>query len=160
MKVAVFPGSFDPITVGHVDLVRRAVPLFDEIVVAIGFNAKKEYLFAMEQRLKWLRAVFENEPKVKVDHFENLTAHYCKRIGAKYLLRGLRNASDFDYEKTISQLNNIVGDGIETIFFISRPAFSHISSTIVREIITGGGDASPFLPVTVGQHIATQNKDQ
>jgi len=158
MKVAVFPGSFDPITVGHLDLVRRAVPLFDEIVVAIGFNAKKEYLFPLEQRLEWLRAVFENEPKVKVDHFENLTAHYCKRIGANYLLRGLRNASDFDYEKTISQLNNIVGDGIETIFFISRPAYSHISSTIVREIIKGGGDASPFLPETVGQHIATQNK--
>lgn len=94
----------------------------------------------------WLREVFGDEPKVEVDSFEGLTAHYCTKIKAHYLLRGLRNASDFDYEKTISQLNGIVGDGLETIFLISQPAFSHISSTIVREIIKGGGDAGPFLP--------------
>lgn len=145
-KIAVFPGSFDPITIGHVDLVRRALPLFDEIVVAIGVNSQKRSLFSLEQRIDWLHAVFADEPRIKVDQFENLTAHFCKRIGAKYLLRGLRNASDFDYEKTISQLNNIIGDGLETFFLISRPAYSHISSTIVREIIKGGGDASPFLP--------------
>jgi pantetheine-phosphate adenylyltransferase len=149
MKIAVFPGSFDPITVGHVDLVRRAVPLFDKIVIAIGVNSQKKYLFPLETRLNWLRQVFEKDPQVEVDHFEHLTAHYCQKIGARYLLRGLRNASDFDYEKTISQLNNIVGDGIETIFLISQPAYSHISSTIVREIIKGGGDAGPFLPPEV-----------
>jgi len=146
MKTAVFPGSFDPITVGHVELVRRAVPLFDKIVVAVGFNSQKKYLFDLEQRLTWLEAVFADEPKIEVGSFEGLTAHYCKEIGARYLLRGLRNASDFDYEKTISQLNGIVGEGLETIFLISQPAFSHISSTIVREIIKGGGDARPFLP--------------
>lgn len=146
MKVAVFPGSFDPITVGHVNIVQRALPLFDKVVVAIGVNTQKSTLFTLEQRLTWLRQVFENEPKVEIGHFENLTAHYCKRIGAKYLLRGLRNASDFDYEKTISQLNQIVGDGLETMFFISPPEYSHISSTIVREIIKGKGDATPFLP--------------
>lgn len=145
-KIAVFPGSFDPITIGHVELVRRALPLFDKIIVAIGINTQKRYLFDLEQREEWLHLVFADEPKVEVDHFENLTAHYCKKIGAGYLLRGLRNASDFDYEKTISQLNHIVGDGLETIFLISEPAVSHISSTIVREIIKGGGDASPFLP--------------
>lgn len=146
MKIAVFPGSFDPITTGHVDLVKRALPLFDEIVVAVGVNTTKKYLFSLDQRLEWLRQVFAAYPNVRVDYFEKLTAYYCQRIGARYLLRGLRNGSDFDYEKTISQLNHIVGGGIETIFLISQPEFSHISSTIVREIITGGGDASPFIP--------------
>ena len=145
-KIAVFPGSFDPITVGHVDLVKRALPLFDEIVVAIGVNSQKKYLFPLEQRLEWLEDVFEKEDKVKVGQFQGLTAHYCKTIESNYLLRGLRNASDFDYEKTISQLNNIVGVGLETIFLIAKPEYSHISSTIVREIIKGKGDASPFLP--------------
>lgn len=145
-KIAVFPGSFDPITTGHFDIVQRAMPLFDKIVVAIGVNSQKNYLFTLEQRMAWLEAVFADYPKVEVATFDGLTAHYCNKIGAKYLLRGLRNASDFDYEKTISQLNNIVGHGIETVFWISQPAFSHISSTIVREIIKGGGDASPFLP--------------
>lgn len=145
-KIAVFPGSFDPITVGHVDLVKRALPLFDEIIVAVGINSTKKYLFSLEQRLEWLHQVFEAEPRVKVDSFQNLTAHYCQRIGARYLLRGLRNASDFDYEKTISQLNHIVGGGIETVFLIAQPEYSHISSTIVREIIIGGADASPFIP--------------
>ncbi len=153
MKIAVFPGSFDPITAGHVDLVRRAIPLFDEIVVAVGVNSQKKCLFELEQRLGWLRDVFADHPSVRVDTFEGLTAHYCRRIGADYLLRGLRNASDFDYEKTISQLNGIVGEGLETLFLISAPAYSHISSTIVREIIKGGGDARPFLPdaVEVGE---------
>jgi pantetheine-phosphate adenylyltransferase len=145
-KIAVFPGSFDPITVGHVDLVKRALPLFDEIIVAVGINSTKKYLFPLEQRLEWLHQVFQAEPRVKVDSFQNLTAHYCQRIGARYLLRGLRNASDFDYEKTISQLNHIVGGGIETVFLIAQPEYSHISSTIVREIIVGGADASPFIP--------------
>jgi pantetheine-phosphate adenylyltransferase len=148
-KIAVFPGSFDPITIGHVDLVNRALPLFDEIIVAIGLNSQKKSLFDLEQRVNWLEAVFAEESKVRVDYFENLTADYCQKIGAGYLLRGLRNASDFDYEKTISQLNFIIGHGLETIFLISRPAYSHISSTIVREIIKGGGDASPFLPEEV-----------
>lgn len=146
MKTAVFPGSFDPITTGHAELVLRALPLFDRIVVAVGVNSQKRCLFDLEQRMEWIRQVFADHPQVSVDSFEGLTAHYCKRIGAHFLLRGLRNASDFDYEKTISQLNEIVGDGLETIFLISQPAYSHISSTIVREIIKGGGDATPFLP--------------
>lgn len=146
MKIAVFPGSFDPITVGHVNLVERALPLFDRIVVAVGVNSSKKYLFTLEQRIEWLTQVFKGHQKVEVDHFQHLTAHYCQKIGARYLLRGLRNASDFDYEKTISQVNHIVGAGIETVFLISQPEFSHISSTIVREVIIGGADATPFLP--------------
>lgn len=146
MKIAVFPGSFDPLTIGHVDLVHRALPLFDKVIVALGINSQKQYLFGVEQRLEWLELVFAGNEKVEVGHFERLTAHYCKRVGAEYLLRGLRNASDFDYEKTISQLNHIVGEGLETIFLIAQPGYSHISSTIVREIIKGGGNADPFLP--------------
>jgi pantetheine-phosphate adenylyltransferase len=147
-KIAVFPGSFDPITVGHVDLVRRALPLFDKIVVAVGINSQKKYLFSLEQRLEWLRVVFKNDAKIEIADFEGLTVHFCKKIGAKYLLRGLRNASDFDYEKTISQLNNDLGE-VETVFLISQPMFTHISSTIVRELIVGGGDAARFLPKEV-----------
>ena len=154
-KIAVFPGSFDPITKGHVDLIKRALPLFDQIIVAIGVNSQKKYLFELEQRLEWLETVFADQSQVRVDSFTGLTAHYCQKIGANYLLRGLRNSSDFDYEKTISQLNNIVGDGLETVFLISQPAYSHISSTIVREIIKGGGDASPFLPPSL--KIPSQN---
>ena len=145
-KKAVFPGSFDPITTGHVDLVKRALQLFDEIIIAIGVNSQKQALFDVDQRKKWIEDVFRDEPRVKVDVFEGLTVHYCKKVDAKFLIRGLRNASDFDYEKTISQLNHIVGGNVETVFLISKPEFSHISSTIVREIIKGKGDASPFLP--------------
>ena len=145
-KKAVFPGSFDPITTGHVDLVKRALLLFDEIIVAIGVNSQKQTLFELEKRKKWIEEVFQDEPRVKVDVFEGLTVHFCKKVGARFLVRGLRNASDFDYEKTISQLNHIVGENVETVFLISKPEFSHISSTIVREIIKGKGDASPFLP--------------
>ena len=146
MKIAVFPGSFDPITKGHVDLIKRATPLFDRIYVAVGINSVKKTVFSLEQRLDWLKQVFKDNPTVEIGHFTGLTVHYCHKVNANYLIRGLRNASDFDYEKTISQLNHIVGKNIETVFFISRPEYSHISSTIVREIINGKGDASPFLP--------------
>ncbi|MEE9371590.1 MAG: pantetheine-phosphate adenylyltransferase [Saprospiraceae bacterium] len=146
MKIAVFPGSFDPITRGHIDLVKRACPLFDKIIVAVGVNSVKKTLFPLEARLEWLDRVYGKDQIVEIGHFEGLTVNYCKKMNAKYLIRGLRNASDFDYEKTISQLNNIIGDKIETVFLISQPEFSHISSTIVREIIKGAGDASSFIP--------------
>ncbi|MBI5917484.1 MAG: pantetheine-phosphate adenylyltransferase [Bacteroidetes bacterium] len=149
MKIAVFPGSFDPITTGHEKIVRRALPLFDKIIVAVGTNSQKQTLFSLEKRLEWLEAVFREDPKVEIAHFEGLTAHFCTKIGAKYLLRGLRNASDFDYEKTISQLNHIVGQDLETVFLISGPEYSHISSTIVRELIKGRADVTPFVPKEV-----------
>ncbi len=149
MKIAVFPGSFDPITIGHYDLVKRALPIFDKIIIAIGINTQKNTLFDLEKRKKWLHAVFDKYPGIEIQTFENLTARFCDKVGAKYIIRGLRNGSDFDYEKTISQINHIVGDGLETVFFISQPENSHISSTIVREIILGGGDATPFLPKEV-----------
>jgi pantetheine-phosphate adenylyltransferase len=153
MKIAVFPGSFDPITNGHIDLVKRCAPLFDKIIVAVGINSVKEGLFSLEQRLHWLEKVFKNESHIKVGSFEGLTVNYCKIEKAQYLVRGLRNASDFDYEKTISQLNNIIGDNVETVFFISKPEYSHISSTIVREIIKGKGDISTFVPEFMAKNI-------
>src|SRR5690606_4704318 len=112
----------------------------------IGENTQKASLFPLKQRLEWLHDVFRSEPSISIDHYEGLTAHYCRKINAHYMIRGLRNASDFDYEKTISQLNSIVVENLETVFLISRPQFSHISSTIVREIIKGGADARPFIP--------------
>lgn len=153
MKIAVFPGSFDPITNGHIDLVRRFAPLFDKIIVAVGVNSAKRGLFSVEQRIKWLEEVFDNDPTIDVGQFEGLTVNFCKKERAKYLIRGLRNASDFDYEKTISQLNNIIGDNVETLFFISKPEYSHISSTIVREIIKGKGDISTFVPEFMAEEI-------
>ncbi|MBX2816320.1 MAG: pantetheine-phosphate adenylyltransferase [Saprospiraceae bacterium] len=149
MSKAVFPGSFDPITSGHLDIVKRAIPLFEEIVVAIGQNSSKSYLFSVEQRKSWLTEVFADYPSVSIGYYEGLTAEYCREIDAKFMIRGLRNASDFDYEKTISQLNHIIGKDLETIFFIARPSYAHISSTIVREIIKGGGDVSLLVPPNV-----------
>ena len=146
MKICVFPGSFDPITRGHVDIVHRALPLFDKIYVSVGVNTQKKSLFSLEQRLEWCEKVFADSDKIVIGHFTGLTVDYCKQVGAQFLLRGLRNASDFDYEKTISQLNTIIGDNIETVFFIARPEYSHVSSTIVREIIKGNGRAEAFIP--------------
>ena len=146
MKVAIFPGSFDPITKGHIDLIKRALPLFDKLVIAVGQNSQKKNHFSLEQRLNWLNTIAQTEKKIEIATYEGLTVNFAKQINAGYLIRGLRNASDFDYEKTISQLNNIVGKGLETVFFISQPGYSHISSTLVREIIKGQGDVSQFVP--------------
>jgi len=153
MKTAIFPGSFDPITDGHIDLVRRFAPLFDKIIVAVGVNSAKKGLFTVDQRIKWLEQVFADDASINVGQFSGLTVNFCKDQNARYLVRGLRNASDFDYEKTISQLNNIIGDNVETLFFISKPEYSHISSTIVREIIKGKGDISNFVPDFIADDI-------
>ncbi len=148
-RIAVFPGSFDPVTLGHLDIVKRALPLFDKIIMAVGVNSVKKTLFDLKTRMRWLDDVFADMPKVEVDTFEGLTVNYCQKVGANFLIRGLRNGSDFDYEKTISQLNNIIGEDLDTVFFISQPKYSHISSTIVREIIKGQGATEAFLPEQV-----------
>lgn len=146
MKTAIFPGSFDPITLGHVDIIKRAALLFDKVIIALGENNQKKYLFTMQQRQKWLKQISKSFDNVEVKTYKGLTVNFAKKVNADYLIRGLRNASDFDYEKTISQLNNIIGDGLETLFFIAQPGYSHISSTIVREIVKGKGDVSSFVP--------------
>ncbi|MCE2962035.1 MAG: pantetheine-phosphate adenylyltransferase [Chitinophagales bacterium] len=154
MKIAVFPGSFDPITIGHVDIVKRSIPLFDKIIIAIGVNTQKKYLFSLEQRTQWIKEVFKNYPTIEVSSYMGLTINYCKEIGADYLLRGIRSASDFEYEKTIAHLNHSMESGIETILMLSPPEYSSISSTIVREIILGKGDVSKFVPKEIVESMA------
>lgn len=149
MRIAVFAGSFDPITKGHVDLVKRAIPMFDKIIVAMGINSSKKYMFPTEKRLEFIEAAFANDPTVEVDTYEMLTAFYCKEKGANFLLRGLRNSTDFNYENTIAHLNSTIGDELETVFLIAAAEYACYSSTVVREIIKGGGDASIFLPAEV-----------
>ncbi len=146
MKIAVFPGSFDPITKGHEDIVKRALPLFDKIIVALGVNSTKRYYFSQTERLDFLHATFEHEPKVEVDVFQKLTVDYCKEKEANFILRGLRNSNDFNYETTIAMLNRDIGDGLETLFLLTSPEYSYYSSTVVREILKGGGDGSIFVP--------------
>ncbi|MFN8286160.1 MAG: pantetheine-phosphate adenylyltransferase [Chitinophagales bacterium] len=145
-KIAVFPGSFDPLTIGHADIVRRALPLFDQIIVAIGSNSQKQSLYPLEKRIEWIKKVFAGEKKVKVESYEGLTVNFCEQKGANYLLRGIRSAADFEYEKTIAHLNHDMLPQLETILILSRPELSSISSTIVREIIRGKGKVRKFVP--------------
>lgn len=146
MKKAIFPGSFDPITKGHEALVIRGLELFDEIIVAIGTNASKKYLYTLEQRIEFIKQTFKNQPRVSVQSYEGLTIEFCKNVNAKFMLRGLRNSSDFTFEKSISQVNRKLNPQIETVFLITSPELSAINSSIVRDIIINNGDASNFLP--------------
>ena len=146
MNIAVFPGSFDPITKGHESIVRRALPLFDEIVVAIGFNSSKQYFFPPEQREQFILKTFEGEKKIKVRQYSGLTVSFCKEIGAKYILRGLRTSADYDFERAIAQMNRNMNPEIETVFLVADPALSHISSTIVRDILKHKGNVTAFVP--------------
>ena len=145
-KIAVFPGSFDPITIGHVDVVNRALPLFDEIIIAIGVNTQKTCLYTLEKRLDFLHKVFADNPKIGITHFEGLTINFCIEQNANYIVRGIRSAADFEYEKTIAHLNNEMQPGVETILILTKANLSMISSTLVREIIKGKGDVSKFVP--------------
>lgn len=145
-KIAVFPGSFDPITIGHIDVVKRGLPLFDEVIIAIGSNSQKQSLFPLEKRMDWIRTVFKGEKKVKVESYEGLTVNFCEQRKANYLLRGIRSAADFEYEKTIAHLNHDMLPQLETILILSKPELSSISSTIVREIIRGKGKIGKFVP--------------
>ena len=145
-KKALFPGSFDPFTIGHESIVRRALPLFDKIVIAIGYNTNKKGFFPLDDRISWIKTVFKGENKIEVAVFENLTVEYCSSIGAQYILRGLRTAADFEFERAIAQMNRAMHPEIESIFLLTKPEHSHVASTIVRDIIIHGGDASQFLP--------------
>lgn len=151
MRVAVFPGSFDPITNGHLDIVERASPLFDKIIIAIGQNSQKKYMFSLEQRMQFIKKTFENFPNVEVDHFEGLTIDYCHSKNVNFILRGLRNPADFEFEKAIAQTNRELtqSDKVETIFLLTSASKSFISSSIVREIITFGGDYQLMVPEAV-----------
>ena len=149
MKIGVFPGSFDPITLGHVDIVERAVPLFDEIIVAIGTNAAKKYLWNLEERKTFIEKTFAKHSSVKVKTYEGLTADFCKAEGAQFIIRGLRNTTDFNYEQTIAQANHKV-NGVDSVFIICSPEYSHISSSIVRDIARNGGVIASLVPSNAG----------
>lgn len=152
-RSALFPGSFDPITIGHVDIIRRALPLFDAITIAIGVNTKKQYLFPLAEREAWIADIFANEPKITVATYTGLTADYCRAQGINYLIRGVRNTHDFEFEQTIAQLNRSLDSKLETVFLATAPALGHISSTIVREILINKGDASAFLPPEIAKRV-------
>ena len=153
MRRAVFPGSFDPITLGHEDIVKRAVPLFDEIIVAVGVNSTKKSRFLLEQKVEILNSVFRDLPQVSVQSFEGLTADFCAREGVGFLLRGVRNSSDFQYESTIAQMTKKLSSSLETVILFTKEEYSSISSTVVREILANNGDVSAFVPHAVLDHI-------
>lgn len=148
MKKAIFPGSFDPITLGHYDIIKRSIPLFDEIIVAIGINADKKYMFSLEDRKRFIEDAFVDEPSVKVITYEGLTIDLCKKIGAKFILRGLRNPADFEFEKAIAHTNRRLSK-IETVFLLTAAKTSYISSSIVRDVIRNGGEYEMLVPDSV-----------
>ena len=152
-RICLFPGTFDPVTLGHVDIITRALPLFDKIVVGIGINTSKAPMFSPEQRLNWVKEIFKDEQRVDGAVYEGLTVEFCKKIGAKFILRGIRYVSDFEYEKTIADANRTLDKSIETIFLTGEPKYTSVASTIVRDIIKNKGDASPFLPPEVARTI-------
>lgn len=145
-KTAVFPGSFDPFTKGHENVISRSLDLFDEIVVAIGSHSQKTTHFSLEIRLNMIRDLYAGEPKIRVDHYSGLTIDYARKIGARYLLRGLRTSADFEYERAIAQVNRKMNPEVETVFLLTAPELTPVNSTIVREILRHGGDVSMFLP--------------
>ena len=145
MNKAVFPGSFDPLTLGHTDIINRALPLFDEIIIAIGTNSTKKYMFTLEQRKMFIEKTYQNNPKIKVDTYEGLTINYCKKINSDFILRGLRNPADFEFEKAIAQTNRKMSK-IETVFLLTSADTSFISSSIVRDILRNNGDVSMLVP--------------
>ena len=148
-RICLFPGTFDPITKGHVDVIERAVSLFDKLVIGIGTNSSKQPMWSVEQRVEWIKEIFRNDPRVVVTGYSGLTVDYCKQINAHYILRGIRYISDFEYEKAIADMNRMLAPQIETIFLTCSPLYSTISSTLVRDVIRNGGDARMFLPEEV-----------
>lgn len=148
-KTCVFPGTFDPITKGHVDIIKRSISLFDKMIIAIGVNANKQPMFTIEQRTQWIKDIFKDYPSVEVTSYTGLTINYCKEVGAQYMMRGIRYIADFEYEKAIADMNRMLAPEVETIFLTCLPEYSTISSTIVRDVIRNGGDVSQLVPEEV-----------
>ncbi|MEO7312986.1 MAG: pantetheine-phosphate adenylyltransferase [Chitinophagaceae bacterium] len=149
MRIALFPGTFDPITLGHLDIIDRAMPLFDKVVVGIGRNANKQPMFAEEQRLQWILDCYKDNPKVAAVAYEGLTVKCCNEVGANFILRGIRYVSDFEYEKAIADMNRSLDNTIETIFLTCSPQYTSVASTLVRDVLRNKGDVRQFLPPEV-----------
>jgi len=148
MKRAIFPGSFDPLTLGHYDIIQRGITLFDELIIAIGINAEKQYMFSLDERMGFIKEAFINEPSIRVMTYEGLTVDFCKTVDANFILRGLRNPGDFEFEKAIAHTNRKLSE-IETVFLLTSSGKSYISSSIVRDVIRNGGDYTGLVPDTV-----------
>lgn len=153
MKICLFPGTFDPVTLGHTDIIDRALPLFDKIVVGIGRNINKEPMFSEQQRIDWLNEIYADNDKVEAVLYDGLTVNCCKEIGAEFILRGIRYVNDFEYEKAIADMNRSLTGNIETIFLTCLPQFTSVASTLVRDVLRNGGDVSKFLPRAVNKTI-------
>jgi pantetheine-phosphate adenylyltransferase len=148
-RICLFPGTFDPITIGHQDIIDRSLHLFDELLIGIGRNANKAPMFSEEQRLQWIEDIYKDNPKVRAVVYDGLTVDCCQRNNAKFILRGIRYVNDFEYEKAIADMNRSLDKGIETVFLTCLPQYTSVASTLVRDVIRNGGDASPFLPEPV-----------
>ena len=145
-KIAVFPGSFSPFSIGHQSVIEKALPLFDKVIISIGINSEKDQYFSIEERVQWIESVYGNNEKIEIKRYEGLTVDFCKKEGSNFILRGLRDSHDFKFEKNIAQMNKDLNPDIETIFIITPPEMSHISSSLIRDIIKNGGDISKFIP--------------
>ena len=145
-KIAIFPGSFSPFSIGHQAVVEKALPLFDKVIISIGINSEKDQYFSIEERIQWIESVYRNNAKIEIKRYEGLTVDFCKKESANFILRGLRDSHDFKFEKNIAQMNKELNPNIETIFIITPPEVSHISSSLIRDIIKNGGDVSKFIP--------------
>lgn len=153
-RIALFPGTFDPITIGHLDIINRALPLFDKLVIGIGRNINKVPMFSEEQRLGWIREIFRNDPKVSAIVYEGLTVSACQQVGAQFILRGIRYVNDFEYEKAIADMNRSLDQHIETVFLTCLPQYTSVASTLVRDVLKNGGDVMQFLPQEVAASIS------
>ena len=152
-RICLFPGTFDPVTMGHIDIINRAMPLFDKLVIGIGRNANKDPMFTEEKRLNWLLEIYKDEPRVSAVVYEGLTVNCCKSVGANFILRGIRYVNDFEYEKAIADMNRSIDGHIETIFLTCLPQYTSVASTLVRDVLKNGGDVSQFLPKVVNDSI-------
>ncbi len=156
MRICLFPGTFDPITIGHLDIINRSLRLFDKLVIGIGRNANKAPMFSEEQRQLWIREIYKDNPKVDVVVYDGLTVECCRSVKARFILRGIRYVNDFEYEKAIADMNRSLDTKIETIFLTCLPQYTSVASTLVRDVLRNGGDVSQFLPEPVVQSLAKQ----
>ncbi len=156
-RICLFPGTFDPVTFGHKDIIDRGLPLFDKMYIGIGRNINKVPMFSEEQRLKWLQEIYQNEPKIEVLAYDGLTVDCCKDVGANFILRGIRYVNDFEYEKAIADMNRSLQNSVETVFLTTLPKYTSIASTLIRDVLRNGGDVSQWLPDAVNASLKHKN---